>query len=185
MTLSRWLRDYLYIPLGGNRHGAARTLANLMTTMLLGGLWHGASWTFIVWGGLHGIYLVLERVVASRVAWWHSAHWLAATTRWLVVFNLVCFAWVFFRAPDFASSMVILEKIIALRHGDSSQWQSGGLASLLVFVVVLHLGMARWRVKDRLADANALVFSGFAAAMMLALIWFAPAHTVPFIYFQF
>jgi alginate O-acetyltransferase complex protein AlgI len=185
MTLSRWLRDYLYIALGGNRRGAVRTLANLMTTMLLGGLWHGASWTFIVWGGLHGVYLALERVVASRFAWWHSAHWLVATMRWLVVFNLICFAWIFFRAPDFASSMVVLERIAALRRGDSSQWQSAGLASLLLFVLVLHLGMARWRVKERLADANVLVFSSFAAAMMLALIWFAPAHTVPFIYFQF
>ena len=68
ITLSSWLRDYLYIPLGGNRHGARRTYAALMTTMLLGGLWHGANWTFVAWGGLHGLYLSVERVLRARFA---------------------------------------------------------------------------------------------------------------------
>ena len=68
ITLSAWLRDYLYIPLGGNRHGEARTYFALMATMLLGGLWHGASWTFVVWGGLHGLYLAVERALRSRFA---------------------------------------------------------------------------------------------------------------------
>src|SRR5947208_4933166 len=66
ITLSSWLRDYLYIPLGGNRHGEARTYAALMTTMLLGGLWHGANWTFVAWGGLHGLYLAIERALRKR-----------------------------------------------------------------------------------------------------------------------
>ena len=68
ITLSAWLRDYLYIPLGGNRHGEARTYLALMGTMLLGGLWHGASWTFVVWGGLHGVYLAVERTLRARFA---------------------------------------------------------------------------------------------------------------------
>ncbi len=68
ITLSSWLRDYLYIPLGGNRHGARRTYAALMTTMLLGGLWHGANWTFVAWGGLHGVYLAVERLLRARFA---------------------------------------------------------------------------------------------------------------------
>ena len=72
ITLSAWLRDYLYIPLGGNRHGAARTYFALMATMLLGGLWHGASWTFVVWGGLHGLYLAVERVLACALRRLHA-----------------------------------------------------------------------------------------------------------------
>jgi alginate O-acetyltransferase complex protein AlgI len=74
MTLSRWLRDYLYISLGGNRNGLSRTMANLMTTMVLGGLWHGASWNFVIWGALHGAYLALERMLLSRMAWWRSTN---------------------------------------------------------------------------------------------------------------
>ena len=107
MTLSRWLRDYLYIPLGGSRGGVRRTYRNLFLTMLLGGLWHGAAWTFVVWGALHGGYLVGERVVKAR---WQEARgpdaaplWPAPVTRalqWFLTFHLVCLAWIFFRADS-------------------------------------------------------------------------------------
>src|SRR3954447_3967173 len=93
MTLSRFLRDFLYIPLGGSRGGKWRTARNLMITMLLGGLWHGAAWGFVLWGGLHGAYLVVERVLRGRV---DAPAWL----RWLIVLNLVVLAWIPFRAPD-------------------------------------------------------------------------------------
>lgn len=109
MTLSRFLRDYLYIPLGGNRHGAARRHMNLMATMLLGGLWHGAGWTFVLWGGLHGLYLVANhgwrQVVPKRVAW-TAAYRHAA---WLLTFLAIVVAWVPFRAPTITGAMHILE----------------------------------------------------------------------------
>jgi D-alanyl-lipoteichoic acid acyltransferase DltB (MBOAT superfamily) len=100
LTLSHWLRDYLYVSLGGNRHGTLRTYVNLFLTMLLGGLWHGASWTFLVWGGLHGLWLAIERALGVRATarhvgparWWRQA----------LTFHLVCLAWVLFRAPSFA-----------------------------------------------------------------------------------
>ncbi len=95
MTLSRWLRDYLYIPLGGNRGGPRRTYRNLMLTMLLGGLWHGAAWTFVVWGGIHGARLAAERGLRERFGTARVPAWAG----WLVTFNVVCLAWVFFRAP--------------------------------------------------------------------------------------
>ena len=112
MTLSRWLRDYLYIPLGGNRKGKARTYLNLMLTMLLGGLWHGASWTFVVWGGIHGTGLVFEH--------WRRDRRLALGlpeppdtpariwARRIVTFNVVCLAWVFFRASSFSDAGAVL-----------------------------------------------------------------------------
>ncbi len=100
MTLSRFLRDYLYVPLGGNRKGPVRRYVNLMATMLLGGLWHGASWTFVVWGGLHGLLLAanhLWRALRPRMRWWPRA---PAPVGQLLTFGAVTLAWVFFRAPS-------------------------------------------------------------------------------------
>jgi D-alanyl-lipoteichoic acid acyltransferase DltB (MBOAT superfamily) len=114
MTLSRFLRDYLYIPLGGNRQGLARQQTNLMITMLLGGLWHGAGWTFVVWGGLHGLYLLVYhawRRVAGHLGLGGSPAWVADVTApfaWLSTFLAVVVAWVFFRAPDLPSALSIL-----------------------------------------------------------------------------
>jgi alginate O-acetyltransferase complex protein AlgI len=114
MTLSRFLRDYLYIPLGGNRRGLARQQVNLMLTMLLGGLWHGAGWTFVIWGGLHGLYLTVfhawRRLVARR-GWRLPAAWLpiARGLSWLLTFVLVVVAWVFFRAESIEAAVSILQ----------------------------------------------------------------------------
>ena len=119
ITLSRWLRDYLYFSLGGNRHGLARNLANLMITMILGGLWHGAAWTFAVWGALHGGYLVLHRLLlnlyrrlgmqqgsrASQVLSWLG---------WPTTLVAVWFTWVFFRAPNFHEAWTISSAMLGL-----------------------------------------------------------------------
>ena len=107
MTLSRFLRDYLYIPLGGNRHGPTRRYLNLSITMLLGGLWHGASWTFVVWGGLHGAYLIVNhgwRALRPAGALDHLPPAVRGTTSAAVTFLAVTVAWVVFRAPDLATA---------------------------------------------------------------------------------
>jgi D-alanyl-lipoteichoic acid acyltransferase DltB (MBOAT superfamily) len=112
ISLSTWLRDYLYIPLGGNRDGERRTYRNLMLTMLLGGLWHGANWTFVVWGGIHGAGLSIERAVGwlfraeEEVAppLWSPRVWLSR----VVIFHLVCLAWIFFRAPSLQEAALFL-----------------------------------------------------------------------------
>jgi hypothetical protein len=116
MTLSRFLRDYLYVPLGGNRRGAWKLQRNLMLTMLLGGLWHGAGWTFVLWGGLHGMYLVLHH-------WWRRQRW--HRPRWWgapLSFFAVVLAWVVFRAPDVATAADIVHAMVGgnglgLPHG--------------------------------------------------------------------
>ncbi len=110
MTLSRFLRDYLYIPLGGNRKGPSRRYINLLATMLLGGLWHGAGWTFIVWGGLHGLYLTINHGwhAVKRGLGWGEGGWLARRLSVLLTFCAVVVAWVFFRAPDFSSATSVL-----------------------------------------------------------------------------
>ena len=105
ITLSRWLSDYLYIPLGGNRRGPTRTLINLMLTMLLGGLWHGASWNFVIWGGIHGLILVIHRGLGLRRTTPDTPMSWGDIPRILIFFHLTCLAWVFFRAADFAAAL--------------------------------------------------------------------------------
>ncbi|WP_418179815.1 MBOAT family O-acyltransferase [Aliarcobacter lanthieri] len=108
MTLSRFLRDYLYIPLGGNRKGNIRTYVNLITTFLLGGLWHGAGWTFIIWGALHGIALAIHRF------WQNLGFRMNKILAWFITFNFINIAWIFFRAKDFDSAMKVLGSMFSL-----------------------------------------------------------------------
>ena len=185
ITLSRWLRDYLYIPLGGNRKGRARTYANLMITMLLGGLWHGASWNFVIWGGLHGAYLAGERAVSGGRDDTRPAHPLATAARVLVTFNLACFAWIFFRARhlDHARAM-----IANLAHPSLTAFDGGthgGIALLLGALFLAQQLGAHLRYKDRIAASEGPLFAGVLAAAIVAVIWFAPVASAPFIYFRF
>jgi len=106
MTLSRFLRDYLYIPLGGNRHGTARQMANLLLTMLLGGLWHGAGWTFIIWGALHGIFLVVQRLWSGFSR--SRGFTLPRPVSWVITMLVVMIAWVYFRAHDVGTAQSVL-----------------------------------------------------------------------------
>ncbi len=118
MSLSRFLRDYLYIPLGGSRNGNIRRYSNLMTTMLLGGLWHGAGWTFVIWGGLHGCYLIINHAwekfccVFIPVSILRKSYWRALA--WLITFIAVVIGWVFFRATSFSSAIAILEGMLGM-----------------------------------------------------------------------
>jgi alginate O-acetyltransferase complex protein AlgI len=179
MTLSRFLRDYLYIPLGGNRGGRWRTARNLMITMLLGGLWHGAAWGFVLWGGLHGGYLAAERLLRGRGG--GVPVWL----RWAVVFHAVCFAWIVFRAPDLGDATDVLARLGS--PGSATLW-SVTTAGLVVAVIGLQL------VPPRLTDAVRLRVERLhpvALGTALAVVVVAVASTVPadgvppFIYFQF
>ena len=120
ITLSRFLRDYVYFGLGGNRRGKARRYLNLMITMLLGGLWHGANWTFVAWGGLHGVYLIINhawRSITERVAHAprsrHSS--IGRSFGWLLTFSSVVIGWVFFRSNDFHTAIVMLRGMSGLQ----------------------------------------------------------------------
>jgi len=119
MTLSTWLRDYLYIPLGGNRKGALLQARNLMITMLLGGLWHGASWTFVVWGGLHGLFLYIEHGIkkAARARGLGRPAPLTFAALVLLTYVLACAAWVFFRAADLTQAIRLLAVMTAGAEG--------------------------------------------------------------------
>jgi len=134
MTLSRFLRDYLYFPLGGNRHGKLRRYSNLMITMLLGGLWHGAGWTFIIWGALHGFYLMINHALRSiDMSSFSSTSWFALTSR-IMTFFAVLVAWVFFRASDLASAQRVLAGMIGLGGQNSISYIQDIQPGLLPFL---------------------------------------------------
>lgn len=183
ISLSTWLRDYLYIPLGGNRHGKLLTYRNLFLTMLLGGLWHGAKWTFVVWGAYHGLLLILQRVLP-----WPG--FLKTKPGRLVcvagTFLLVTVGWVFFRADSLEMALLVLRRLVV--------WDSGLpldpalrfaallalLASLGYFVLAPLLPVRRWGERLPAAVQGLALGLLFAAALLLV-----PDGTRPFIYFQF
>jgi alginate O-acetyltransferase complex protein AlgI len=186
ISLSTWLRDYLYITLGGNRLGRLRTYANLMATMLIGGLWHGANWTFVVWGGLHGLGLALDKLrmeVLKRDAEDHGGP-LEQAVGWAATFLFVLVGWVFFRAPTFADAWVVLRKLAFLDLA-GARWVFVPAVVALTIGVVLHLAVLLRRERELLLDfRQPMAWVGVAAGLLLVLL-FAPFNSNPFIYFQF
>jgi alginate O-acetyltransferase complex protein AlgI len=180
MTLSRWLRDYIYISLGGNRRGKLRTYANLMLTMLLGGLWHGASWNFVIWGGYHGALLSIERIIWGRRE--HTG--LARIPLTAVTFILACIGWVFFRAKTFAAATYVLGQMFTGAPGTSllSSWQWRLAAIALAIALAEEYG---WLL-TRLTEAPGWARAACAVAILLIIELFsATDQSIPFVYFQF
>ena len=187
VTLSTWLRDYLYVPLGGNRRGRVRTYANLLVTMLLGGLWHGAGWNFLVWGGLHGLLLALHRAFAGRSAADAPVAWRDAP-KIILCFHAVILPWVFFRANGFADAVAFLAGLF------TGSWLEPwpALQTLAVASCFALHGLERWgrprlaRLRAALGDGpvGGLV-EGLAFGTLVALAIAASGTGAEFIYFQF
>jgi alginate O-acetyltransferase complex protein AlgI len=186
MTLSTWLRDYLYIPLGGNRRGRARTYLNLVVTMLLGGLWHGASWTFVAWGAWHGFALALDKLRLERFGSPGGARpsWLASLGGWAFTFVFVLVGWVFFRAQDFATVGLVLRKMAFLDTAGSS-WVQVQAVTVMGVGALLHLAVALRRDREIVPDLGRPVHLVLALLGLLLVLMFSPFSTNPFIYFQF
>ena len=209
ITLSAWLRDYLYIPLGGNRKGKFRTYVNLMITMLLGGLWHGANWTFVVWGALHGFYLMVEKFIqdfkirlkpepelvpqpqlvvqgfmAPRfLKKIQSSNFLLA----LLTFFLVNVTWVFFRSPDFTSAWRMLTSMFS--HVPKGATLLSNLAIIKVSVIVVCMVIFHWLMRNTrlLTVANKMPWwlLGLIWSVILILLILSQESSSSFIYFQF
>jgi len=181
ISLSSWLRDYLYIPLGGNRGGGLRTYRNLMLTMLLGGLWHGASWNFVIWGGLHGGLLAAERAAGVGR---ERARLSFGPLRVALTFALVTISWVFFRAATLAESTQILGRMFSGPPGKLlwARWHIW----FAVLIVILAVAEERWDWTTRLVRAPAWAYAAAIGAFLfcLELIGFTD-QPVPFVYFQF
>ncbi|NNE30960.1 MAG: MBOAT family protein [Winogradskyella sp.] len=184
ISLSTWLRDYLYIPLGGNRHGITRMYAALVITMLLGGLWHGAAWTFVIWGALHGLYLVIERLLRNRIHFkintWNGI--LLA----LLTYTCVNITWVFFRAREFAKAKSMLASMFGLNDGEKLL-QSFDI--IKVFTVITLLFICHWAMRNTSMKAVSKNTSpltlGIIWAFLFVLICIAQGSSEQFIYFQF
>ncbi|NNF66118.1 MAG: MBOAT family protein [Gammaproteobacteria bacterium] len=189
ISLSTWLRDYLYIPLGGNRKGPGRTYVNLMVTMLLGGLWHGASWTFVVWGGLHGLYLAVERLVTARYAGVAIAKtWAFHIFMALFTYFLVNLTWVFFRAPDFATAWRMITAMFGFAPADAGT-PLPTLWIIQVVVTIVAMVAIHWRMRDTniesIVSKTPAWLLGVTLAAMLFLIIITQGSGNAFIYFQF
>jgi D-alanyl-lipoteichoic acid acyltransferase DltB (MBOAT superfamily) len=186
MTLSRWLRDYLYIPLGGNRRGERRTGWNIMITMVLGGLWHGAAWTFVLWGTYHGALLVAHHVRARRVPEVAPDAWLRVAGQRLATFALVCVGWVFFRADSLEIGVSLLGRLV-------TGWTTPTefVTPLVVAIVLGMLGLQFWPrgmglwLQAGLSRLKPVPLGLVLSIAMLVIVILGPAGVAPFIYFQF
>lgn len=187
ITLSTWLRDYLYIPLGGNRAGEWMRARNLMLTMLIGGLWHGAGWTFVFWGGLHGAYLIGERLLHESIGHW--AAWRGTFARLALgalTFLLVTVTWVFFRAQDFTTASEVLT---AMFGGGAPSLALAGTRRIAVALCAVLLFVFQSLMRDSSLEAllgrlpRCMTVVGIAAAIFTMI--FIQEDTRGFIYFQF
>ena len=188
ISLSSWLRDYLYVPLGGNRKGNLRTYANLMTTMLLGGLWHGASWTFVVWGGLHGLYLAVERWLKARLG--HNPMWGRLPAQiMLAVFTyfLINITWVFFRAADFPTAWRMIVTMLTFVTDGEKVLRTAHVVEVAITIGVMLV--IHWRMRERKLDEVVsrlpVWLTGIIWGAMITLIIITQGGSDAFIYFQF
>ncbi|HEY2712145.1 MAG TPA: MBOAT family O-acyltransferase [Chthoniobacterales bacterium] len=184
ISLSSWLRDYLYIPLGGNRGSRWFVYRNIMVTMLLGGLWHGAGWTFVIWGALHGGALILHRIWREVRKPERASTSLTNSLGWLVTLYWVCLAWTFFRAANLTTAGYVLRSFVFLQDNgpnEFSLWVPGLLGTLLLIHWLNAQGcFDRWWRRG----PDALFAAGYGCAATSVLL-FVPTHYTPFIYFQF
>jgi alginate O-acetyltransferase complex protein AlgI len=185
ISLSTWLRDYLYLPLGGSRKGPGRTYVNLFVVMLLGGLWHGAAWNFVVWGGLHGALLAFERLCGKTAAYGR----LAAPLRVGATFVIVLITWVFFRAPDLPSAFRYLGGMTGLRGTQEGArllagvvYQPYYLATFLIAAAIVWTGPQTWDWTRTLTWPKTVV--AFALLLLSAIALTTQSYN-PFIYFLF
>lgn len=203
ISLSSWLRDYLYISLGGNRKGKLRTYLNLFITMLLGGLWHGASWNFIVWGGLHGLFLAIHKVwsrtllpalgfTADGVRHWFSRfpQVICRIVPWFLTFHFVCFCWIFFRNATFDSSWVMIDRILhhfqpaLLPQLLTGYWQ---VFALMALGYLLHFLPDTLQQRcERLVTRMPLLMQALLIVVVIYIVIQVKSSDIqPFIYFQF
>ena len=186
ITLSSWLRDYLYIPLGGNRHGEARTYMALMGTMLLGGLWHGASWTFVAWGGLHGLYLSAERWLKAHFSGFRPGRWTLVAIGALT-FVLINLTWVFFRAKDFTVAATMLKSMVG--QAEKPVGMIAALPMIYAMVIVTGIVGTHWAMRDKTLE----IAIERTPAWLIGAVWSLMAIAIvaeqgkgsAFIYFQF
>lgn len=190
ISLSTWLRDYVYIPLGGNRINQHRAYLNLLLTMLLGGLWHGASWNFVIWGGLHGLWLIVHKIVSGnkKIPVKRLDHFnFKAFIKIFCTYLIVAFSWIFFRSTSWGSTKLLFSKII---HWESSEFTVVFIRITAVYIVMTLLldsleyitGSHVYLMK---IPRKEISFGVLASLFLVTLIYMLQSNPSPFIYFQF
>ncbi|HLC96371.1 MAG TPA: MBOAT family O-acyltransferase [Candidatus Nanoarchaeia archaeon] len=191
ITLSTWLRDYLYIPLGGNRKGKARTYINIMITMLLGGLWHGASWNFVIWGGFHGILLAIHRFTAKIVFFKERLNpYIGRIAAVLVTQYFVFLSWLIFRVRNTEYLLYSMRKyvVLDLRWSELSQYLFEYTWVFVLIGLFIYIHFLSYKVKDIIQRINSLRLGYwflYITFTIVLLFLFAPSLNTSFIYFQF
>lgn len=188
ISLSSWLRDYLYISVGGNRKGRIRTYFNLLITMLLGGLWHGAAWKFVIWGGMHGIALAFEKMLGAFIKF--KKNIFTNIIGIVLTFHFVCLCWVFFRATSYDVAFTMLERIIFSFSYQIVPDVISGYQSVFMLIAlgfVLHFVPEKYdKLFENLVIKAPLIIKSL---IIVVLIWLIvqvkTADVQPFIYFQF
>jgi D-alanyl-lipoteichoic acid acyltransferase DltB (MBOAT superfamily) len=189
ISLSSWLRDYVYIPLGGNRKGAVRTYINNMLTMLIGGLWHGASWKFIFWGGMHGLGLALQKMLkplTSRL----PGIWIVRALSWAITITCVALLWVFFRADSWSDACYIINNIFTNFHADYLPVFIDVRLTWCIFIgvlIVAHSLPTRWwnKLGDTFVRMPWILKLAVFIVVVQLVLQFRGESVSPFIYFQF
>ncbi|KAF5073319.1 Peptidoglycan O-acetyltransferase [anaerobic digester metagenome] len=194
ISLSSWLKDYLYFSLGGNKKGRYRTYLNLMITMLLGGLWHGASWNFVIWGGLHGSYLTIHklfvgnrRIMASSSVPNNLKDWSLFILNIIGTYTLVLFAWLFFRSTSWNTTTSFFERVLSFERGEFTI-HLFGITSSFLFVMLL---LDWWEYKTGKhtfilnLKSKPFLWGILSCLLIITLIYMFQSEPLPFIYFQF
>jgi D-alanyl-lipoteichoic acid acyltransferase DltB (MBOAT superfamily) len=193
ISLSTWLKDYLYISLGGNRHGRVRTYFNLIITMLLGGLWHGASFRFIIWGGLHGVALAVNKFFKEFIKPISMPAWTTSFSSFLgilVTFHFVCFCWIFFRAPGLEQAFQMIDQILFQFKANVFFELLNGYWRVFILIAVgylFHFVPANWFSQAEKKTIQ-LPLVGKMALLLVVIVLCIQARSAaiqPFIYFQF
>ena len=184
ISLSTWLRDYLYVSMGGSRAGRMKTYRNLLVTMVLGGLWHGASYQFVLWGALHGLALVVQHLFRDQRAHDSGSRW----PRWLRVlltFHLVTALWVFFRADTLAGALAVFQQLLSFAPGMSNLMHP--VSGVIALGYLLHFAPKDWsqRLSAAFMRAPALAQATLTIAVLYGARALSASGAAPFIYFQF
>ncbi|MCR8892181.1 MBOAT family protein [Bacteroides sp. ET336] len=192
ISLSTWLRDYLYISLGGNRKGKIRTYINLILTMLLGGLWHGASWNFVVWGGLHGVALAVHKFIRSILGREknYQSRGIKKFFAVIITFHFVCFCWIFFRNTTFDGSVTMIKQIFSSFHPELFEQLVSGYWKVFLLMVLgfaLHWCPDRWQnaCSNTVTKMPLIMQALLIIIVIFIVIQIKSSDIQPFIYFQF
>lgn len=187
ISLSSWLKDYLYISLGGNRVSKIRTNINLLLTMTLGGLWHGASWNFVIWGLMHGIALIIHKYYSTKIIIFNNFknHNLYKLVSWFVTYLYICITWIFFRSKTLFDSLEMIKRMFNFNTNGIS-FVFTPLYVILPFVVICHyIGKNKYYDKYFLVRGNTFKGAFILISITICIFFMTPLNSSPFIYFQF